>query len=393
MKDKNRGTKHKGQIESLKNHVEMKNKSKESTKKYRQLVEDVNSIILCMDVEGKITFFNKFAQKFFGYKKSEILGQSVIGTIVPVTDSSGRNLKIMIEDILRKPRKYINNENENMLRNGQRVWIAWTNRGVLHGGRRPKEILCVGNDISKIKKAEELLKEMDRRKSAFVANVSHEFKNPLAIIRESLIQVLQRLAGEINVKQERLLENAKNNIERLIRLVTDLLDISKIEAGKIELRREMVKIGSLVEEIIEDNNIWISKKQLTVKKDIPQNIGLLWADKDKLTEVIINLLGNAIKYTFFGGNITIKLKGTKNEIRFEISDSGPGIAKKDFDKLFDKFERLTVERQEGTGLGLSIAKDIIELHRGKIWMESELGKGSKFVFTLPRSWKKYGRNR
>lgn len=388
MKDKNRIAKRNGQIEALKNHGEMKNASKESTKKYRQLVEDVNSIILCMDVEGKVTFFNRFAQKFFGYKKSEILGQSVIGTIVPVTDSSGRDLKIMIDDILRNPRKYINNENENMLRNGQRAWIAWTNRGILDRGSRPKEILCVGNDISKIKKAEELLKEMDKRKSAFVVNVSHEFKNPLATIKESLTQVLERLTGEINVKQERLLEIAKNNIERLIRLVTDLLDISKIEAGKMELRRERVKIGPLVDEIIAENNIRISKKQLTVKKDIPQDIGLLWADKDKLTEVIINLLSNAIKYTFFSGNIAIKLRGTKNKIRFEISDTGPGIAKKDFDKLFDKFERLTAERQEGTGLGLSIAKDIIELHKGKIWVESELGKGTKFVFTLPRNWKK-----
>ena len=285
--------------------TEIKNASKKSKKKYHQLVEDVNSIILRMDMEGKVTFFNRFAQKFFGYEKNEILGQSVMGTIVPATDSSGRNLKIMIENILRNPRKYINNVNENMLRNGQRVWIAWTNRGILVRGRRPKEILCVGNDISKIKKAEKLLKELSKRKSAFVANVSHEFQNPLAIIRESLALVIEGLSGRINTEQKIILETAKRNIERLIRLTTDLLDISKIEAGKMELGREKIRIGLLVGEIIANNNVEISKKEITIKKDIPKDIGLLWADKDKVTEVIINLLSNAIKYTPLGGNIAL----------------------------------------------------------------------------------------
>ncbi len=359
---------------------------KESEEKYRQLVEDANSIILRMDVEGKVTFFNRFAQKFFGYKESEILGQSVIGTIVPVTDTSGRDLKAMIDDIMLHPRKYINNENENMLRSGQRVWIAWTNRAILGKDKRPEEILCVGNDISEIKKAQELLKEMDRRKSAFVANVSHEFKNPLSTISGALDTILAGITGEINPKQKSMLEIGKRNAERLIRLVTDLLDISKIEAGKMELKREAIDIEALVDEITAANAIGLSKKQLTLKRDIPRNIGSLRADKDKLTEVIVNLLSNAIKYTPSGGNISIGLSGTRNEIRFEISDTGPGIARKDFYKLFDKFERITAERYEGTGLGLSIAKDIVELHKGKIWVESELGKGSKFIFTIPRDF-------
>jgi PAS domain S-box-containing protein len=357
---------------------------KESEKKYRQLVEDANSIILLMDTGGRVTFFNRFAQDFFGYKEKDIVGKSVIGTIVPVTDSAGHDLNGMIKDIMLHPAKYVSNENENMLRNGRRVWISWTNKAILNKSKRPKEILCVGNDISEIKKAQELLKDMNNRKSAFVANVSHEFKNPLNNIKESLALILEGIKGPVDPEQKPVLELAKRNAERLIRLVTDLLDVSKIEAGKMKLKKEKVDIGPLIDEVIASNNIEISKKKLTLGKDISKSAGQVWADKDKLVEVIINLLSNAIKYTPPSGRITIKLSGNSEEVRFEISDTGPGIAEKDFHKLFDKFERLTAERQEGTGLGLSIAKDIIELHKGKIWVESDLGKGTKFIFTLPK---------
>ena len=351
---------------------------------YRRLVQDANSIILRMDTKGRVTFFNKFAQKFFGIKEKDILGKSVIGTIVPVTDSAGKDLKFMIADMTSRPGKYVNNENENMRSSGERVWISWTNKALPDKSGRTKEILCIGNDISKIKKAEELLKDMNNRKSAFVANVSHEFKNPLGIISGSVSEVLNGVTGEINEKQRKMLDMAKRSADRLIRLVFDLLDVSKIEAGKMKLKKERVEMAPLVDEVIAGALPEISKKNLILEKEFSPSAGSVLADSDKLTEVIINLLSNAVKYTPSGGKIAIKLSGSQKEARFEISDSGPGIAKKDYYKLFDKFERLTAEKQEGTGLGLSITKDIIELHKGKIWVESDLGKGTKFIFTLPR---------
>lgn len=351
---------------------------------YRRLVQDANSIILRMDTKGRITFLNKFAENFFGFKEREIVGKSVIGTIVPFTDTAGKNLEIMINDLVRKPDKYVNNDNENMLRSGQRVWISWTNKALFGKKKQIKEILCIGNDISKIKEAEELLKQMDKRKSAFVANVSHEFKNPLYIIRQSLSNILSGLMGHVEDEQKTMLEIAVKTTDRLVRLVTDLLDISKIEAGKMKLKKERIDIVSLVNEVIANNDAEISKKNLNLQKDFSSNAGFVQGDSDKLTEVIINLLSNAIKYTPAGGRLTIALSGSNKDIRFEISDSGPGIAREDFYKLFDKFERLTAEKEEGTGLGLSITRDIIELHKGKIWVESEIGKGSKFIFTLPR---------
>jgi signal transduction histidine kinase len=234
-------------------------------------------------------------------------------------------------------------------------------------------------------------KELDRLnqlKSQFVANVSHEVKSPLAIVRESLSIVLDGEVGEINAEQKEILQVGKAAIDRLLRLVSDLLDLSKIEAGKMELKREEIDFGRVVEEVLVAYGQELSLKQITVTKNIHKDLGFVWGDKDKLTQVVINLLTNAIKYMGGSGSIAITVKGTQEEIRFEISDTGPGIAKENFKKIFDKFERIAFAgKQDGAGLGLPIAKDIIELHRGKIWVESELGKGSTFIFTFPRDFR------
>lgn len=237
--------------------------------------------------------------------------------------------------------------------------------------------------LVELKDANVKLKEMDARKSVFVANVSHEFKNPLSIIKESLSLVIDGIAGVVNAEQKRILDVGKQNVERLIRLVSDLLDLAKIEAGKLSMRRERFDAGALLQEILRTYENKISEKRLSLKKDIAQDAGPIWADMDKISQVIINLLSNAIKYTPAGGGIMIKLSRIDRDVRLEISDTGSGIAKEDLTRIFDKFERVTIEKHEGTGLGLPITKDIVELHKGRIWVESEAGKGSKFIVTLP----------
>ena len=233
------------------------------------------------------------------------------------------------------------------------------------------------------KKLNEKLQRADEQKNAFVANVSHELKGPLGVIREAMSLILDKFAGEVSEQQKEILSIGKRSTERLIRLVSDLLDLAHIEAGKMELEKKEINVGALVEEVLKLYGAEISKKQLILQKEIDPNAGNVVGDRDKLTEVIINLLNNAIKYTP-KGSITVKLAGNAQEVRFEIVDTGPGIPEEYFEKIFDKFERIMTEKQEGTGLGLPIAKDIIELHKGKLWVESEAGKGSKFIFTLPR---------
>lgn len=231
--------------------------------------------------------------------------------------------------------------------------------------------------------AVEQLKEISKRKSDFVANVAHEIKNPLHIIRDSLSIILEEDKGILIPMQKDFTEMAKMTMERLNRLVNDLLDIAKIEAGAVEPRRENMDIVLLLDEVLSGYAGKMSKKQIILTKDIPENIGLIWADRDKISEVMINLLDNALKYTPDNGKITIRIRKDEKEARFEIADTGPGIPQEYLEKIFDKFERVTAESQEGAGLGLPIAKDIVALHKGSIWVESEAGKGSKFIFTLP----------
>jgi signal transduction histidine kinase len=221
-------------------------------------------------------------------------------------------------------------------------------------------------------------------KSQFVANVSHEFKNPLAILLASIESLSDGIAGDINPKQKSILERTTRTLNRLLRLINDLLDISRIEAGNMEVSKEDVDVRSLVAEIAEFHEEELLRKQLIFTADIQKDIGPVFADKDKLTEILFNLFNNAIKYSRDGGNIAIRITDTGEELRFEISDAGLGIPEDCFDKIFDKFERITSEKQEGTGLGLPIAKELVKLHNGRIWVESEIGKGSTFIFVLPK---------
>lgn len=232
------------------------------------------------------------------------------------------------------------------------------------------------------------LKKIDQLKSQFVSNVAHEFKTPLVIARNCINLILGEHEGALNPEQKDVLKRGLGTLTRLIRLVTDLLDLARIESGKMSMKREEVDMADLTNEIFTAYESEISKKQIVFKKHIAPETGHIWADRDKISEVIINLLSNAIKYTPAGGRVTARLEGDEKKIRFEISDNGPGIPKKSLTKIFDKFERVTAEKEEGTGLGLPIAKDIISLHKGRLWVESEAGKGSRFIFTVPRSLRK-----
>lgn len=243
----------------------------------------------------------------------------------------------------------------------------------------------INNVYSPLHKSNEELRKQDQLKSHFISIASHEFKSPLVNISEPLAYLIRGKGGELNSEQKEILQLIKRNIDRLLRLVKDLLSISRIEEGKMKLEKEMVEVLSLYNEIVPICKKQMNEKHVAFIDDIDPNIGVIYADRDKITEVIINLLNNATKYTPEGGYVTIKLKGFDNDIRCEVSDNGPGITEKYREKIFDKFERISAERQEGTGLGLPIVKEIIGLHNGSIWVESEVGEGSKFIFLLPRN--------
>jgi len=227
------------------------------------------------------------------------------------------------------------------------------------------------------------LMKLDRMKSDFVANVVHELRTPLTIIKGNLDNINKGFAGEVQPQQKEILGDIFRIISRLSRLINDLLDLSKIESGKMELRKESLDIVTLAGETMKTFEILTSSKKIGLVKEFPDKAVIVNADKDKLAQVFINLIGNAVKFTD-NGNVTVKIMDLQGEAEVRIQDTGPGIPCDQLDKIFDKFVRVIAETKEGTGLGLPIAKDIIVLHKGRIRVESESGKGTSFIFIIPK---------
>jgi len=228
-------------------------------------------------------------------------------------------------------------------------------------------------------------KEVDRMKTEFISTVSHELRTPLSITKEGISLVLDEIPGKINEKQEKILSIAKGNIDRLARIINSLLDISRIEAGKLELKRDLVNVKRLIEQVASSFKPKIKEKGLELKINLPQEEIEAYAEGDKIIEVLTNLLGNSLKFTE-KGYLEISAKKTGKEIECTVKDTGIGLAKDDLSKVFGKFQqfgRVDSAGEKGTGLGLSISKGIVEAHHGKIWVESILGRGAKFIFTLP----------
>lgn len=227
------------------------------------------------------------------------------------------------------------------------------------------------------------LKELDDRKNAFVANVSHEFRSPLGAIKGYLTNLQMGVYGPTSEPQRTAVEAVTRVVDRLNRLVTDLLDLAQIEAGKIKLKKKEIHFDRLIDEMLATYSLEIQKKGMTVVKDYASTLPAVLGDKDRLMQVLINLFSNCLKYTPDGSTAIFRLKLEVSDLRMEIEDNGPGIGVDSLQRIFDKFERISTEKREGTGLGLPIAHDIVLLHQGKIWAESGAGKGTKFVVVLP----------
>lgn len=230
------------------------------------------------------------------------------------------------------------------------------------------------------------LRKLDQLKTDFVSTVSHELRTPLSITKEGISLVLDKITGQINPQQEKILTVAKDNIDRLAKIINELLDISKIEAGRIELKKELVNIADLVRQVVVSFEPKVNKKGLELRINLPSRDIDSYVDADKITQVFTNLVSNALKFTE-KGHIEIEVKELEDEIECSVMDTGIGISQDDLPKVFDKFQqfgRAAGAGEKGTGLGLSIAKGLIEIHRGRIWLESELDKGTKFSFTLSK---------
>jgi signal transduction histidine kinase len=229
------------------------------------------------------------------------------------------------------------------------------------------------------------LETASRHKSEFLANMSHELRTPLnAIIGFS--QVLHDgLFGEVNAKQKEYLDDILTSGNHLLALINDVLDLSKVEAGQVQLELAPFSIGDALERGVSMVREQATRNDVQVTLHANGGVDLVTGDERRIRQVVFNLLSNAVKFTPPGGLVDVTATRANGEVRVSVADTGPGIAEDDLDRIFEEFQQTEAgaRQTEGTGLGLALARRFVEMHGGRIWCDSEPGTGSTFVFTLP----------
>ncbi len=350
------------------------------------IIRSIGEGLVVVDGEGRLQFMNLAAEKLLGLDQRGAKGVPIPRLI------KGEHTLALAKGPLRDDADHVTKEIELKSSNEETQRIVQASTAVIENeDGKTVGMVSVLSDITK-------QKQLDEAKSKFVAHVSHELRTPLMAIQESLALVRGKEVGEITPEQEKFLSIAQRNISRLSRLVNDLLDVAKLEAGKMELCPIPFELRDMVHHVVETVRSWAESKKVAINEVYPEKPIQMVADPDRLTQVVTNLLGNAIKFTPEGGKIGVEIDpnqlapGMAEEpaVAISVQDSGIGIPKQEQKRIFEKFEQVSLTSPQGvssTGLGLTIAKEIVELHGGRIWVDSNEGEGSRFTFVIPRRLK------
>ncbi len=355
-------------------------------------VEIFRDITIVLEAE-RLVYIQKIADKEEEQRKHlEAMAENLLSILSQV---SAGNLKVRAthtdeNEVMGKIARHINATLDNLEKMYEKI-SSFSKEMELEVARRT---MMLRSKTLLLERANKELQELDRLKSSFLANMSHELRTPMNSIMGYTDLLLDRLDGEINTEQEKSLLKVQNNAKHLLELINDILDMSKIESGKIELDIKQTDLKTFLNDLSVFFQPAIEAKDLYLFFDIEENIPDVFVDQDKVRQIFNNLVSNAIKFTSQGG-VTIHAKSsgmgvTSGQeplwVEVCVEDTGIGIEEEDIEKLFDKFTQINVSssrQYEGTGLGLSIARGLIVLHRGVIWAESEHGVGSRFHFILP----------
>ncbi len=364
--------------------------SRENDEKFRLVVQSANDAIILTDSNDNIVGSNRVSMTMFGYHADELIGQPFSNLLPDRYKDTYRyalewmllekDLKITQKSIelhgLRKDRTEFALElSVASWKTGKGVYYSSIIRDISDRKRLEEEIIKVNLD----------LKMADQVKNKFLSVVSHELKTPIAPMKGQTQLMLAGYFGELTEKQRISLEMILRNTSRLERLIGDILDISKLEAGVMKFTMETASINELTRNAVEMMKQKANDKKIRISLIEKDSLQLIM-DADRISQVLINLLNNAIKFTNQGGSILVEVSSSQKNVNVKVIDNGIGIEKKDQDRLFHPFVQVdsaNTRKFEGTGLGLAICKGIIDSHRGKIWIESEPGKGSVFQFNLP----------
>jgi signal transduction histidine kinase len=228
-------------------------------------------------------------------------------------------------------------------------------------------------------------RERDETKSEFISIASHELRTPMTSIKGSLDLLLGGFAGDLNEETKELLDIAQSGCERLIRLINDILDLSKVEAGRMQLRLQPMSLLDSVERSVRTIKSYADGFRVKLAIECPEPPPDVLGDSDRMDQVVTNLLGNAVKFSPADATVSVALACRPEVVECRVIDTGPGIPADQVERIFDRFQQGQGQSRKkgGTGLGLAIAQALVQQHGGRIWVESEVGRGSQFVFTVP----------
>jgi len=373
-----KGILNKNNLSRVLHYASQRRKSQEeiyiAEEKYRTIFDNSAVAILLTDNENKIISWNKFAEKMLGLSDKELYLKK-LDLVYPKeewekiekwTQKQGEVKEHFETKIVRREREWVDVDiSMSVLKNTDGMTTGY---------------IVIMQDITE-------RKNLEHAKDEFISTVSHELRTPMTIVREGISQVYEGLLGPTTGDQNQILSITLESIDRLARMINDLLDISRLEAGKMQLNKGIIDLV-VVSKIVQTSFSTIAKERgLKIELDTSKNVIEVHADQDKIIQVLTNLLGNAFKFTKIG-SIKISLDEKDGEVLCSVTDSGRGMSEKQLGKIFDKFQQFGREvgpGDKGAGLGLSISKKLMDLHGGRIWATSEMGVGSTFVFSLPKT--------
>jgi two-component system, NtrC family, sensor histidine kinase KinB len=340
------------------------------------IIGNIRDAIIGLDEKKEIIFSNPVACELLGIPADELTGRNI--TEISLRNDLFRNI---IKDLLNDTYKSKEFNPLKIIAGGKESYFTKEILDVYTTGTGEIEHQLIGHLI--ILKNITKFQELDDAKTNFIATVSHELKNPISSARLNIKLLEDARVGELNDEQKILLRNVREEVNRLLKITGELLDLTQVETGHIQLEIHPVDPREVIEYALQAVKYNAEQKKISISLDMPENVPLINADSEKTAWVLVNFLNNAIHYSGENNQIIMSIKREDKDVRFSVKDFGKGIESKYLDKIFERFFRIPGASESGTGLGLAISKEFITKQKGRIWVESNPGEGSTFYFTIP----------
>ena len=362
---------------------------RESEEKFRVFMETATDLMAITDKDGKYTYVNDSMARALGYSKEELIGMHVTQVL---------KREAMEKDFKPSWDKFVTNgeislETTFLTKDGKEICCEIKTLAVYDSDGNYVGSRAVHRDITERKRMEQELVEKTTQaeaasqyKSEFLTHMSHELRTPLNVIIGFSELMLDGVPGKVNEEQKQCLSDVLSSSQHLLSVINEVLDLAKIESGEVELKLSNIKLTGVIQSLRNEMMPILTAKKQSLEVDVEEGLPMVRADRNRVRQVLLNLLSNASKFTPESGKLKVEAIRENDWCRISVVDNGIGIKKDDQERIFEQFSQLNsnlAKEEGGTGLGLAIVKQIIEKHGGRIWVESEYGNGSRFTFTLP----------